>query len=168
GSGRRGLRRCAVRGPARQNEVRGATVMYARAMRGILARGALPMSGGFEPFPGLPTPTARRKVEYATGVVLDDAGHIVTDRQAVDSCLVITLSGFGNAELVGETANVALLRLYGARNLKGLAMGGAPSSTGVTLVGIADPQTQAGNSMVSAGAARLGPPEMTKTSLEPA
>ena len=167
-SGLQGLKRFYVRVHARQNDVRGVTVMYDQAMQGIMDRVALAMSGGFEPFPGVPTPTARRKVEYATGVVLDDAGHIVTDRQAVDSCLVITLPGFGNAELVGETADVALLRLYGARNLKGLAMGSAPSAADVTLVGIADPQTQAGNSTASAVAARLGPPESTKRALEPA
>src|SRR5215468_7555681 len=94
-AGLQGLKRFYVRAYGRQNEVRGVTVMYDQAMQGIMDRVTVAMSSSFEPFPGaLTTPTmARRKVEYATGVVLDDAGHIATDRQAVDSCLVITLPG---------------------------------------------------------------------------
>src|SRR5262249_56789136 len=101
-SGLQGLKRFYVRVHARQNDVRGVTVMYDQAMQGIMDRVALAMSSRFEPFPGAPgapTTTARRKVEYATGVVLDDAGHIATDRQAVDSCLVITLPGIRNPPL---------------------------------------------------------------------
>ena len=167
-AGLQGLKRFYVRAQARQNEVRGVTVMYDQAMQGIMDRVAVAMSSRFEPFPAAAATTQRRKVEYATGVVLDDIGHIATDRQAVDSCLVITLPGIGNAELVAETADVALLRVYGVRQLKALAMSDGASASDVTLVGIADPQTQGGNSAISAVTARLGPAESTKRALEPA
>ena len=159
-SGLQGLKRFYVRAHARQNDVRGVTVMYDQAMQGIMDRVAIAMSSRFEPFPGAPVTTSRRKVEYATGVVVDDLGHVVTDRQAIDSCLVITLPGLGNAELQAETADVALLRLYGARNLKPLALGDGATAADVTLVGVADPQAQAGNGVATSVAARLGLPKL--------
>jgi len=81
---------------------------------------------------------------------------------------VITLPGLGNAELVGETAELALLRVYGARHLKALALSDGAGATDVTLVGIADPQVQGGNAAATAVAARLGAPESTRRALEPA
>ena len=43
----------------------------------------------------------------------------LTDRQVVEGCYVLNLPGLGGADLVAEdkTADLALLRVYGARNL---------------------------------------------------
>jgi Trypsin-like peptidase domain len=167
-AGLQGLKRFYVRAHARQNDVRGVAVMYDQAMQGIMDRVAIAMSSRFEPFPGAPAgPLARHKVQYATGVVVDELGHVITDRQVTDSCLVITLAGLGNAELLAETADLALLRVYGARNLKPLAMGDGANVRDVTIVGIADPQTQSGGGMATTVVARLGTAESAKRALEP-
>jgi hypothetical protein len=168
-AGLQGLKRFYVRAHAKQNDVRGVAVMYDQAMQGIMDRVAIAMSSRFEPFPSAPTgPSVRRKVEYATGVVVDDLGHVITDRQVTDSCLVITLAGLGNAELLAETADLALLRVYGARNLKPVAMGDGADAPDVTLVGIADPQAQGGGGTATTAPARLGTAENVKRALEPA
>jgi peptidoglycan hydrolase-like protein with peptidoglycan-binding domain len=168
-AGLQGLKRFYVRAHARQNDVRGVAVMYDQAMQGTMDRVAIAMSSRFEPFPSAPAgPSTRHKVEYATGVVVDELGHVITDRQVTDSCLVITLAGLGNVELLAETADLALLRLYGARNLKPLAMGDGANVRDVTLVGIADPQAQGGGGMATTVVARLGTAENAKRALEPA
>jgi hypothetical protein len=168
-AGLQGLKRFYVRAHARQHDVRGVAVMYDQAMQGIMDRVAIAMSSRFEPFPSAPAgPSTRHKVEYATAVVMDELGHVITDRQVTDSCLVITLAGLGNVELLAETADLALLRLYGARNLKPLAMGDGANLRDVTLVGIADPQAQGGGGMATTVVARLGTAENAKRALEPA
>jgi hypothetical protein len=130
--------------------------MYDQAMQGIMDPIAVAMSSRFEAFPSAAGPPPRRKVEYATGVVIDAQGHVITDRQATDGCRVISLAGLGSAELIGATAQLALLRLYGARNLApvGLAPDGQNASD-LTLVGIADPQQQGGNAATTVAAAKL-------------
>jgi hypothetical protein len=63
--------------------------------------------------------------------------------------------GHGHADKLAEEADLALLRLYGARGLAPVAL--APEGGGgeVTLVGVAEPQAQAGGGAVSTAAARL-------------
>jgi hypothetical protein len=118
------------------------------------------MSGAFVPVSAQPAAAARRKVEYGTGVVVSAAGHIVTDRLLTDDCQVITVPGHGNADRLAQDqgSGLALLRLYGARGLKPLPLAEAAPTGAVTLVGIADPQTQAGGGAVSTIAARLAAP----------
>jgi S1-C subfamily serine protease len=120
-------------------------------------RVVIAMSSAFQPFPAgaAAGPPPKRKVEYGTGIVVDGS-HVLTDRQVTDGCYVLTLPGFGGADLVGEdkAADLALLRLYGARNLELLATGEA-ASTEATLVGIADPQAQGGGVAVSTVKVRL-------------
>jgi peptidoglycan hydrolase-like protein with peptidoglycan-binding domain len=158
-SGQQGLKRFYVRAHAQDNEVRGMLVLYDQAVMGIMDPIAVAMSSRFEPFPTAATASARkRQVEYATGVVVNRDGHVITDRQATDGCNTITLAGLGSAVLVGETADVALLRVYGVADLKpAVLVGGGMSPSDATLVGIADPQTQNGNAAVSSAAARIGP-----------
>ena len=77
------------------------------------------------------TDAPRRKVEYGTGVFVSAIGHLVTDRNLVDSCNVIALPGLGNAERVATdvSGELALLRVYGARDLTPVGMiGGADPS----------------------------------------
>ena len=169
-SGQQGLKRFYVRGQIKDNEVRGFSLMYDQAMMGIMDPVAVAMSSRFEAFPSAPAgPPPRRKVEYATGIVVDGLGHAVTDRQVTEGCQVITLAGLGNAERVGEADDVALLRVYGARDLKPVAMAdGGASAANVTLVGIADPQAQSGNGATSTAAARVGSAAGGLRPLEPA
>jgi hypothetical protein len=173
-SGTQGLKKFYVRGSARDGEVRGVTILYDQAMEGTMDPVVVAMSSAFNPFPpagvaadGTPV---RRRVEYGTALIVSHAGHIVTDRQLADGCRVIAVPGLGNAERIAEdtAAGLALLRIYGARNLTPIALLGARSNgDAATLVGIADPQTQAGAATVSAVAARLGA-AMSARPVEPA
>ena len=90
----------------------------------------------------------KRKVEYATGIVVSAAGHIVTDRQAIDGCQVIAVGGHGDADRQAEDRDVALLRIHGASGLAPAEFAAA-STPEVTLVGIADPQAQDGGHAIS-------------------
>ena len=145
-TGMQGLKKMAVRGYAKNGEVRGITILYDQAMEGTMDPLVAPMSSAFVPFTSgfavAGSPDApRRKVEYGTGVFVSADGHVLTDRNLIDGCNVIALPGLGNAERVATdvSGELALLRVYGARNLTPVGMigGAAPGGTGVTLVGVA-------------------------------
>jgi hypothetical protein len=119
------------------------------------------MSSAFTPFPnGAQTagPPPRKSVEYGTGIVMSEDGAIVTDRLVVDGCLSIVVAGHGNADRTAEDKahDLALLRIYGARGLKPLALDIGAAKTSVELTGIADPQNQGGGAAVSSVKAQLG------------
>jgi hypothetical protein len=122
---------------------------------------AVAMSNAFQAFPPASAPAgpaARRNVEYGTAIVATSAGHLVTDRETVDGCQVIVVPGHGNAELIADEtgSGLALLRVYAPANFAPLPLASEPAQgPGVTLVGIADPQAQAGGSAVTTPAARL-------------
>jgi peptidoglycan hydrolase-like protein with peptidoglycan-binding domain len=163
-SGTQGLKKFYVRASAKDGEVRGLTVLYDQAMEGTMDSVVVAMSSAFMAFPtalaAADSSAARRRVEYGTGLVASAAGHIVTDRQVVDGCQVIVVPGLGHAERLAEdrASDLALLRVYGARNLTPFALiGAAPDGSAATLVGIADPQAQAGASAVTTVSAKLGP-----------
>ena len=65
------------------------------------------MAGAFAPFSTYEVAavagSSRRRVDYATGLVVSPSGHIVTARQAVDGCRVIVIPRLGNAEQVAAT-----------------------------------------------------------------
>ena len=162
-AGMQGLKKFHVRALARDGEIRGITILYDQAMEGTLDRLVAPMMSSFQPFAGS-APIAqdgaapRRKVEYGTGIVVSTIGHIVTDLQVIDACHVVVIPGLGNAERLAEDRdnNLALLRVYGAEDLVPLALlGEAPKGNDLTLVGIADPQAQAGSASISTANARL-------------
>jgi peptidoglycan hydrolase-like protein with peptidoglycan-binding domain len=163
-SGMQGLKKMVVRGVARNGEVRGLTILYDQAMEGTMDPLVAPMSGAFVPFAagyavaGV-SDAPRRKVEYGTGVFVSSVGHVLADRQLIDGCNIIALPGLGNAERIAteSSGELALLRVYGARNLVPIGMiAAAPGSPSVTLVGIADPQMQAGGAAISAVSAKVG------------
>jgi peptidoglycan hydrolase-like protein with peptidoglycan-binding domain len=163
-SGMQGLKKMVIRGFARNGEVRGITILYDQAMEGTMDPLVAPMSSAFVPFAtgfavaGV-ADAQRRKVEYGSGVFVSAVGHVMTDRQLIDGCNVIALPGLGNAERIATDASgeIALLRVYGARNLAPIGMlGGAAGGASVTLIGIADPQMQGGGAAISAVNARLG------------
>jgi peptidoglycan hydrolase-like protein with peptidoglycan-binding domain len=163
-SGMQGLKKMVVRGVARNGEVRGITILYDQAMEGTMDPLVAPMASAFVPFAtgfavAGAADAARRKVEYGTGVFVSSVGHVLTDRQLIDGCNIIALPGLGNAERVATDAGgeLALLRVYGVRNLVPIGMiGAAPGGPSLTLVGIADPQMQGGGAAISAVTARVG------------
>lgn len=168
-SGLQGLKKFYVRGQISGTEVRGMTILYDQATEGTMAPVVIAMSSAFTPFPTSATqpvaPPPRKKVEYATGVVVGADGAIVTDRQAVDNCEFIVVPGHGNADRVAEdkSRDLALLRIYGARELKPIAFTSTPAKPGVMLTGIADPQNQGGGATISTANATL-----SATALSPA
>ena len=155
-SGTQGLKKFYVRAAAKDKEVHGLTILYDQAMEGTMDPVVVAMSSAFAPFGngGSVMPdgsVVRRKVEYGTGVVVSNAGHILSDRQAVEGCKVIVIPGFGNAERIGDgtTGELALLRLYGARNLTPIGLIGTAPGDGTSAVGVADPQAQGGGDAIS-------------------
>jgi peptidoglycan hydrolase-like protein with peptidoglycan-binding domain len=162
-SGMQNLKRFYVRAEIKAGEVRGMTVLYDQAMEPIMDPVVVVMSSTFMPFPGVAGiaqigAAPRRKVEYGTGIVVSAAGHILTDRQVIEGCSVIVVGGYGDADRQAEdtNANLALLRVYGAPDLAPLSfVGDAPKGPDLTLVGIADPQTQGGGGAISTAPAKL-------------
>jgi peptidoglycan hydrolase-like protein with peptidoglycan-binding domain len=160
-SGMQGLKKFYVRGTFKGDEVRILTVLYDQATEGTVEPAVIAMSSAFNPFPSGTGPPPRKTVEYGTGVVVSEDGAIVTDREITDGCLAIAIGGFGNADRVAEDRDhgLALLRIYGARGLKPLALGSGAAKATVELTGIADPQNQGGAaaaSSVKASAALVG------------
>jgi peptidoglycan hydrolase-like protein with peptidoglycan-binding domain len=161
-SGMQGLKRFYVRAEIKDGEVRGMTVLYDQATDTIMDPVVVAMSGTFAPFPSVTIarigPLPKRKVEYGTGIVVSALGHILTDRQLTDECEVVVVSGYGDADRLAadKTAELALIRVHGEAELVPAALvDDTARGPDLTLVGIADPQSQGGGSAVSTVAARL-------------
>ncbi|CAN5501477.1 serine protease [soil metagenome] len=153
-SGMQGLKKFYVRGSFKDSEVRILTILYDQATEGTMAPVVIAMSSAFNPFPAgaqAMGPPPRKSVEYGSGIVISDDGAIVTDRQLTDGCMSIVVAGYGNADRVAEdkVRDLALLRIYGARGLKPLALGSGATKSALELTGIADPQNQGGGAAVS-------------------
>jgi peptidoglycan hydrolase-like protein with peptidoglycan-binding domain len=150
-SGMQGLKKFYVRGQYKGDEVRILTILYDQATEGTVEPVVIAMSSAFTPFPTGIGPPPRKTVEYGTGVVVGDDGAIVADREITDGCLAIAIAGFGNADRLAEDKDhdLALLRIYGARGLKSLALTDGVAKSAVELTGIADPQNQGGGAAVS-------------------
>ena len=160
-SGMQGLKKFYVRGTFKGDEVRILTILYDQATEGTVEPAVIAMSSAFNPFPSGTGPAPRKMVEYGTGVVVSEDGAILTDREIADGCLSIAIGGFGNADRVAEDKDhgLALLRIYGARGLKPLALDSGAAKAALELTGIADPQNQGGGaaaSSVKASAALVG------------
>jgi hypothetical protein len=164
-AGMQGLKKFYVRAEVKDAEVRGMTILWDQATEGTMDPVVVVMSSAFAPFPGsgnniaaLLGPPPRRKVDYGTGIVVSATGHILADRQVMDGCTVIQVSGQGDADLIAEdaAAGLTLLRVYGASDLvpAPLAQDGA-SGGALTLVGIADPAGQGGARAATTVLARL-------------
>jgi hypothetical protein len=157
--GMQGLKKFYVRAEVRDEEVRGVTVLYDQATENIMDPAAAVMASVFTGFPSATGGAAqtgqasRRKVEYGTGTIITGAGHILTDRQLTDGCNVIVVSGYGDADRQAEdpASNLALLRVYGVPDLVPASFANDPiKESDLTILGIADPQTQSGGSAISA------------------
>jgi len=155
-SGTQGLKKFYIRGQTRNDEVRILTILYDQATEGTMTPVTVAMSSAYNPFPGgvaQAGPPPRKKVEYATGIVVSADGAIVTDRQITEGCMTIAVPGHGNATRVADdgTHELALLRIYGVSGLKPLAIAGSGATkSNVNLTGIADPQNQGGRNAVTA------------------
>jgi Trypsin-like peptidase domain len=161
-SGMQGLKKFLVRGEFKDGEVRGLTVLWDQATETIVDPIAMAMTFAFTPFPGSSAvaqiePAPKRKVEYGTGIVVSASGHILTDRQVTDGCNVIVVGGYGDAAALAEdrNADLALIRIYGAPALVPAALGPEGNGPDLTLVGIADPQSQGGGSAITTASVRL-------------
>ena len=152
-SGVQGLKKFYLRGTFKGDEVRILTILYDQATENTVEPVVIAMSSAFNPFPtgAQAGPPPRRTVDYGTGVIVDEDGTIVADREVTDGCLAITIGGFGPADRVAEDKEhgLALLRIYGARGLKPLALSDGAAKSGVDVMGIADPQSQGGGSVVT-------------------
>ncbi len=158
-SGLQGLKQFYVRAEYRDGEVRGLIILFDQATEPIMDHVAVAMTGAFSGFPGVSGVVQsgmppKRKVEYATGIVVSTSGHIVTDRQAIEGCQVIAVGGHGDADRQAEDRDLALLRIHGASGLAPAELAAA-SAPEVTLIGIADPQAQDGGHAISTAVARL-------------
>ena len=148
-----GLKKFYVRAEIKDGEVRGMTILYDQATEPIMDPVVVAMSSAFTRVPRrrrrrADRPAAQRKVEYGTGIVVSAAGHILTDRQ-LDRRLQRhrRAGGYGDADRLAEdkAADLALLRVYGAPDLVPAALAGdGREGPDLTLVGIADPQSQGG------------------------
>ena len=170
-SGLQGLKKFYTRAQLRGEEVRGFTVLYDQAVEGTVDPVAIAMSSAFNPFPtgALVASPPRRKVEYATGVVIDAGGYVAATHEATDACQTITLAGLGPADLIAtdKVSGLALMRVYGARDLRPIELGEASANAEATLVGIADPQLQPNGIEAKSAAARVIAGANGRQSIEP-
>jgi hypothetical protein len=168
-TGEQRLKRFVVRAQSSGSEVRGVTILYDQATEGTMARVAVAVSEGFVGFPdpnGGPPLGRKRSVEYSTAIVVSGRGDLVALGQVTNECQFITVAGLGHVDRIAEdkTNDLALLRLYGARNLVPAPLAGDAGMTdAITLFGIADPVAQAGDGTVSSAAAQV-----TALGVEPA
>jgi peptidoglycan hydrolase-like protein with peptidoglycan-binding domain len=162
-SGMQSLKKFYVRAEFKDGEVRAMTVLYDQATENIMDPVAVVMSSAFTGFPNVSGvaqigSAPKRKVEYGTGIIVSGAGDILTDRALTDGCNVIVVSGYGDADRQAEdkTTALALLRVYGVPDLAPADFADdTAKGPDLTLLGIADPQSQGGGGAISAVIARL-------------
>jgi hypothetical protein len=84
-------------------------------------------------------------------------GHIITDQKLTEGCNVVEAAGRGDAVRLADdrAAGLALLQVFGASGLAPLALADGAAGAELTLVGIADPQAQAGGRLPSIAPARF-------------
>jgi hypothetical protein len=168
-AGVQGLKNFLLRAEARGSEVRGIIILYDQATEGTMGRVARAMLGAFSGFPdpnAAPLPGMRRTVEYGTAIVVSGGGDLIAPARLTDECQAITVPGLGHAERVAEDKanDLALIRVYGARNLVPAILAGEAGTGGdIALVGVADPLVKAGGGEATKAAAHL-----TAQGIEPA
>ncbi len=159
-SGTQGLKYFVVRAEAKDGGVRGVTILYDQATAGIMASVAVAVANSFVGFPDLEAvmaPGQQRAVAYSSAIVVDGRGDLITARQGVAGCEAITVPGFGHAVRIADDGahDLALIRLFGTRNLAPATLRGDGQGADLTLVGVADPAAQGGGDAVSKQSARL-------------
>jgi hypothetical protein len=158
-AGTQGLKNVIVRTDASGSEIRGITILYDQANTGVMMPAAIAMADSFQGFPDAnagPPAGEQAAITYGTAIVADHSGVLIAPLQIASDCESITVPGFGHAVRIAEdTGNdLALLRLYGARNLAAAPLAGAAAQgDALTLIGIADPLAQHGGNAVTHAAA---------------
>lgn len=170
-SGLQGLKKFAARAFVKDGELRGFVVMFDQAIETIVAPVTTAMASTFNAFPA-PSMTlagvASKRVEYTTAVIASADGYLIASRRATEGCNVIVAASLGPAERVAEdkSADLALLRVYGAQKLSPLPLTGeAPQGNDVTVIGMPDPQSGDG-ALIAASAKLIG--GATSATLQPA
>lgn len=157
-SGLQGLKKFHVRVYLKDNEARGITILFDQAMETIMLPLVDIITSSYLPFGDPMTASTSRRVSYGSGIVVSVAGHVLTERQLTDDCQGIIVAGLGRADRVAEDAasDLALIRVNGARNLKPVPLStDPPKSVDLTLLGISEPEAQAGARQVTAMPAKL-------------
>jgi peptidoglycan hydrolase-like protein with peptidoglycan-binding domain len=157
-SGMQGLKKFHVRGFLKDNEARGLTILYDQAMETIMLPLVDTIASSYLPFGDPATASTSRRVEYGSGIVVTEQGHVVTERQLTENCQGIIVAGFGRADRVAEDAasDLALVRVNGARRLRPVPFSAdPPKSTALMLVGVSEPDAQAGARNVTTVTAKL-------------
>jgi hypothetical protein len=158
-AGTQGLKNVMVRAEASGSEIRGITILYDQANKGVMTPAAIAIAASFQGFPDPnagPPPGQQAAVAYGTAIVADRSGALIVPLQIASDCESITVPGFGHAARIAadDTNDLALLRLYGAHNLVPAPLGGeAAPSDALTLIGIAAPPAQHGGNAVTQAAA---------------
>jgi peptidoglycan hydrolase-like protein with peptidoglycan-binding domain len=162
-SGLQGLKKFYIRGTFKGDEVRIMTILYDQATENTVEPVVIAMSSAFSAFPSgqQAGPPPRKTVDYGTGVVISEDGAVLADHEVTEACIAITIPGYGNADRIADDKEhgLSLLHVYGARDLKPLALASGAAATSVEITGIADPQAQGGGSAASsvkAQAAQIG------------
>ncbi len=158
-AGTQGLKNVVVRADAHGGEIRGITILYDQANKGVMMPAAIAIANSFQGFPDPqagPPPGQKPAVEYGTAIVADGSGVLLAPRQLISDCATITVPGLGYAMRIAEddTNGLALLRVFAGPNLMPAPLG-SEGATGdnLTLIGIADPLAQQGGSAVTHAAA---------------
>jgi S1-C subfamily serine protease len=157
-SGLQGLKKFHVRVYLKDNEARGITILFDQAMETIMLPLVDIITSSYLPFGDPATASTSRRVSYGSGIVVSRAGDVVTERQFTDDCQGIIVAGLGRADRIAEdpASDLALIRVNGARNLKAVPLSSdPPKSIDLTLLGISEPEAQAGSRNVTAAPARL-------------
>ena len=160
--GEQRLKKLVIRAQSNGSEVRGVTILYDQATEGTMAPVAVAVADTFVGFPdpnAAPAAGHKRGVEYSTAIVVTASGDLVALDEVTNECQSLTVPGFGHADRIAEdkASGLALLRLYGARNLIPAPLAGdGNTGTDLTLFGIADPLTQSVDSAVTKAAAQIG------------
>ncbi len=157
-SGMQGLKKFHVRVYLKDNEARGLTILFDQAMETIMLPLVDIITSSYLPFGDPATASTSRQVSYGSGIVVSAGGHVVTERQLTDDCQGIIVAGLGRADRIADDAasDLALIRVNGARNLKTVPFSAEPpKSTELTLVGISEPNAQAGARDVATMPAKL-------------
>jgi S1-C subfamily serine protease len=157
-SGMQGLKKFHVRAFLKDNEARGITILFDQAMETIMLPMVETIVSSYLPFGDPSTASTSRKVVYGSGIVVSEDGHVVTERQLTENCQGIIVAGLGRADKIAEdaTSDLALVRANGARNLKPVPFSpDPPKSTELTLVGVPEPEAQAGTRNVTTAPAKL-------------
>jgi hypothetical protein len=167
-SGIQGLKNFFMRAEARGSEVRGMTVLYDQATEGTMERIALAMLAAYTAFPDptVPPPAGlRRGVEYGTAIAVTSDGDLLTSAHLTEECRSISVPGLGHGERIAADggSDLALIRLYGARDLVPMAFTGDGGQSGeLRLIGIDDPLVQNGE-----GAVTSLPAQITGADIQP-